>query len=168
MNRELRKSLIEMYLNAETDVAQERMLAEWFATHGAGPEEESVARLLLAEYPEAGYDAAEREFDSIIASRKRRVGVVRWIYGFAACIAVAVGLGLFFSHRDTCMFDGLEIVQGVERIMFLDMENVESVTARPKGNHVIITAVMNDGCKCSYIMSRDGGTSAISITAMND
>ncbi len=133
MNKELRKSLIGKYLNAETDVEQELMLAEWFATHDAGPEEEQVARLIFAEYPEAGYDGAEREFDSIIASRKMRVRVVRWTYVFAACVAVAVGLALFFPHRPTCDFNGLEIAQGIERIMFLDMENVESVTARPKG-----------------------------------
>lgn len=168
MNKELRKSLIEKYLNAETDVAQERMLAEWFAVHGAGPEEESVARLILAEYPEAGYDEAEREFDSIVASRKRRVRMIRWAYGFAACAAVAVGIALFFQHRPTCDFNGMEIAQGIEKIMFLDMENVESVTARPKGNNVIITAIMKDGSRCSYLMSKDGGTSAVSITAMND
>lgn len=168
MNKELRKSLIEKYFNAETDDAQERMLAEWFAVNGAEPEEESVARLILAEYPEAGYDAAEREFDSIVASRKRRVRVIRWTYGFAACVAVAVGIALFFQHRPACDFNGLEIAQGIEKIMFLDMENVESVTARPKGNNVIITAVMKDGSKCSYLMSKDGGTSAVSITAMND
>ena len=93
---------------------------------------------------------------------------VRWASGFVACVAVAVGLALFFPHRRTCDFNGLEIAQGIERIMFLDMENVESVTARPKGNNVIITALMTDGSKCSYMMSKDGGTSAISITAMND
>lgn len=141
MNKELRKSLIGKYLNAETDVEQELILAEWFATHDAGPEEEQVARLILAEYPEAGYDAAEREFDYIIASRKRRMRAVRWASGFVACVAVAVGLALFFPHRRTCDFNGLEIAQGIERIMFLDMENVESVTARPKGNNVIITAL---------------------------
>ena len=168
MNKELRKSLIEKYLNAETDVEQELMLAEWFATHDAGPEEVPVARLILAEYPEAGYDAAGREFDYIIASRKSRMRAVRWAYGFAACVAVAVGLALFFPHRQTCDFNGLEIAQGIERIMFLDMENVESVTARPKGNNVIITALLTDGSKCSYMMSKDGGTSAVSITAMND
>ena len=168
MNKELRKSLIGKYLNAETDVEQELMLAEWFATHDAGPEEEQVARLIFAEYPEAGYDGAEREFDSIIASRKMRVRVVRWTYVFAACVAVAGGVALFFPHRPTCDFNGLEIAQGIERIMFLDMENVESVTARPKGNNVIITALMTDGSKCSYLMSKDGGTCAVSITAMND
>lgn len=74
MNRETRKSLVEWYLNAETDTAQESMLAEWFATHKAEPEELSVARLILAEHPEAGYDAAAKEFDAIMEARRRRTG----------------------------------------------------------------------------------------------
>ena len=60
-----------------------------------------------------------------------------------------------------------EIAQGIEQIMLLNMDNVESITARPKCNNVIITALMNDGSTCSYLMSKDAGTSSISITAMN-
>lgn len=166
MNREYRKSLIEKYLNAETDVAQEQMLAEWFYAHGAEADEEAVARLVIAEYQEACYEADEKEFDSIMVSRKRGSAVIRRACGFAACIVVAAGMGLFFTHRNTPDFNGMEIAQGIERIMALDMENVKSVIATPVGNNVILTAIMNDGSKCSYIMSKTAGTEALSITAM--
>lgn len=168
MNKETRKSLIGMYLDAELDIERERELAEWFAVHGPEPGEESAANLILAEYPEAGYESAEKEFDSVMASRERRTRVMRWACGIAACAVMAVSLGLFLSRRNSCQFNGLEIAQGIERIMSLDMENVESITACPKGSKVIFTAVMNDGSKCSYMMSKDGGSSAISIVAMND
>lgn len=167
MNKDIRKSLIERYLNAETDETQERFLAGWFAAHEADPDEEPAARLLLAEYPEAGYDMAGREFDSIVAMRKRRTRITGWACGVAACAAVVSGLGLAFSRHGTCGFNGLEMAQGIERIMSLDMEEVKCVTACPKGDKVILTAVMNDGSKCSYLMSRDEKTSAISITAKN-
>ena len=62
MNKDIRKQLIESYLNAETSPEQEHLLAEWFATHGAGDDEKSVARLILAEYPEVSYDAGEKDF----------------------------------------------------------------------------------------------------------
>lgn len=166
MNKELRKSLIEKYLNAETDAMQEQMLAKWFATHDPEPEEQSFARLILAEHPEAEYESAEREFDRMTTSRRKRSRLLAWAGGAAACLMVIVGSVLSDSRKD-CRFNGLEIAQGIERIMALDMEGVESVTAVPKGNDIIITALMHDGSKYSYIMSKDGGTSAISITAMN-
>lgn len=167
MNRDSRKSLIERYLNAETDPAQERMLAEWFASHKAEPEELSVAILILAEHPEAGYDAAAKEFDAIMDSRRRRARLVRWACE-AAAVAVMVCVGALFSHSDSCAFDGMEIAQGIEHIISLDTENVSSVTARPKGKNIILTVQMNDGTQYAYLMTKDGGTSAISITAMND
>lgn len=167
MNRDSRKSLIERYLNAETDPAQERMLAEWFASHKAEPEELSTARLILAEHPEAGYDAAAKEFDAIMDSRRRRTRLVRWACG-AAAVAVMVCVGALFSHSGSCALDGMEIAQGIEHIISLDTENVSSVTARPKGRNIILTVQMNDGTQYAYLMTKDGGTSAISITAMSD
>lgn len=169
MNKDIRKSLIESYLNAGTNPEQEQMLAEWFATHKADPDEEAASKLLLAEYPEAVYDAAEKEFDSIVASQNKTFmsrRIVRWACGIAACAAMLTGVGIFLTHRNTCEFNGLEIAQSIEKIMSLDMENVESISAKPKGNKVILTAVLNDGTRCLYEMSREEGSSAISITAM--
>jgi hypothetical protein len=166
MKKNIRKSLIEKYLNAETDVREEQMLAEWFAANGAEQDEEAVARLILSEYPEAGYDAAEKEYDSIMDTHLRRRRIFIMAGGIAACIAVA--MGLFLSQRRACPFDGLEMAQGIDQIMSLDTDNVESVTAKPKGSKVIITAQMKDGSTCSYIMRKDEDASTISITAMSN
>lgn len=167
MNREYRKTLVEKYLNAEFSLEEERMLAEWFSVHKAESDEESVAKLILAEYPEAAYDAAEKEFDAIISSKQtRRTTILRWAYSFAACAVIALGLGIFLNqHDDTCDFNGIEIAQGINQIMSLDVENIESVIAKPQGNNVILTATMHDGTHCSYLMTKDG-TDALSITAM--
>lgn len=170
MDKEIRHTLIERYLNAETTPEQERMLAEWYAAHGADKDEEPAAKLLIAEYPDVACDAAEKEFDIILASAEKksrqRTRVARRAWGFAACAAMLTGIGIFLTHRNSCEFNGLEMAQGIEKIMSLDMENVESITAKPKGNKVILTAVLNDGTRCLYEMSREEGTSAISITAM--
>ena len=92
---------------------------------------------------------------------------MKWTFSIAAAAAIVIGLGIFFAKEKTCDFNGLEIAQGIEQIMLLNMDNVESITARPKCNNVIITALMNDGSTCSYLMSKDAGTSSVSITAMN-
>lgn len=167
MNREYRKILIEKYLNAESSLEDERMLAEWFSTHEAEADEASVSKLILAEYPECSYNFAGKEFDAIVATAGRRSRIMKWTFSFAACATIVIGLGIFYTKEKTCDFNGLEIAQGIEQIMSLDMENVESITARPKGNNVIITALMNDGSTCSYLMSKDAATSSVSITAMN-
>lgn len=167
MNRDTRKQLVESYLNAETTPEQEFRLAEWFAVHGADKDEEPAAKLLLVEYPEAGYDSAEKEFDAIILSKQnRRTTILRGVYGFAACAVIVLGLGIFLNQRtDTCEFNGIEIAQGISQIMSLDVDNIKNVIAKPKGNNVILIATMNDGSKCTYMMTKDG-TDVLSITAM--
>lgn len=167
MNREYRKILIEKYLNAESSLEEDRMLAEWFSVHKVESDEESVSKILLAEYPEATCNTAVKEFDAIVATAGRRSRIMKWTFSIAAAAAIVIGLGIFFAKERTCDFNGLEIAQGIEQIMLLNMENVESITARPKCNNVIITALMNDGSTCSYLMSKDAGTSLVSITAMN-
>lgn len=166
MNKDTRKILADKYLKGDTDSQEELMLARWFASHEAGPEERPFSGLILSEHPEAAYATGECEYDSIMASYGRRGRVIRWICGVAAGMAVLIGLWIFMPDREPCGFNGLEIAQGIERIMSLDMENVERVTAVPQGSKVIVTAIMHDGSKCSYIMSKDGGTDALSITAM--
>lgn len=170
MNKEIRHTLIQRYLNAETTPDQELQLAQWYSAYGADEDEKEIATLLLAEYPDASYDTAEKEFDTILASAEKkshyRTRIARWAYSIAACVAMLTGIGIFLTQRNTCDFNGLEIAQGIEKIMSLDMENVESITAKPKGSKVILTATLNDGTRCLYEMTREEGTSAISITAM--
>ena len=136
MNKETRHTLIERYLNAETTPDQEHHLAQWYATHGADEDEKKIATLLLSEYPDAAYDAAEKEFDTILASAEKkshyRTRIARWAYSIAACAAMLTGIGIFLIQRNTCEFNGLEIAQGIEKIMSLDIENVESITAKPR------------------------------------
>ncbi|MGM9753097.1 MAG: hypothetical protein ACI3ZK_03465 [Candidatus Cryptobacteroides sp.] len=168
MDREYRKILIEKYLNTESSLEEERMLAKWFSANEAESDEMYVSKLLLAEYPEASYAIAEKEFDTIVSKPGRRSRIMKWTFSFAACAALIISLEFFFTKQKTCDFNGLEIAQGIEQIMSLNMENVESISARPKGNNVIITALLNDGSSCSYLMSKDAETSAVSITAMNN
>lgn len=167
MNREYRKTLIERYLNAESSLEEDLMLAEWFSANEAESDEEPVRKLILAEYPEASYNAAGKEFDTIVSKAARRSRIMRWTFSFAAGAAIVISLGIIFTNRRTCDFNCLEIAQGIEQIISLNMDNVENITARPKGNDVIIRALMKDGSTCSYLMSKDTGTSAVSITAMN-
>lgn len=107
-------------------------------------------------------DASAAEFDRIVRkSESRRRRPIVWGTMLAAAASLALNL------RDSkCGFDGIEIAEGIQQIMNLDTDNVRSVTATPEGNRVILTALMKDGSECSYVMRREDGASAVSITAM--
>ena len=61
-DKNIRGELIARYLEAETDAREEMLLAESFAEHAPEADEAAVARLLLAERPEALLAAGERAF----------------------------------------------------------------------------------------------------------
>lgn len=107
-------------------------------------------------------DESAAEFDRIVhRSESRRRRPIVWGLMFAA----AVSLALIVTLRPRqCEFNGLEMAEGIQQIMSLDTDNVKFVTATPDGERIILTAGMNDGSRCSYVMSREGG--AVSITAM--
>lgn len=113
-------------------------------------------------------DESSAEFDRLVErgiSRKRN----RLIWGttLAAAASLALILTLWTSGGDE-EFSGLEIAEGIERILELGADEINSVTAKPDGDKVVLTALMNDGSRCSYIMSRENGASAVSITAINN
>lgn len=113
-------------------------------------------------------DESSAEFDRLVArgiSRKRN----RVIWGTTLAAAASLALILtLWTHGSGEEFSGLEIAEGIERILELDADEINSVTAKPDGDKVVLTALMNDGSRCSYIMSREDGASAVSITAINN
>ena len=106
------------------------------------------------------------EFDRIVRkSESRRRRPIVW--GAMLAAAASLALILTLNLRDNkCGFNGIEIAEGIQQIMNLDTDNVRSVTATPEGDRVILTALMKDGSQCSYVMRRDDGAGAVSITAM--
>lgn len=112
-------------------------------------------------------DESEAEFDRIVVrgTRRRRRGLLcGTMLAAAASAALVLALRPAGGNEE---FGGMEIAEGIEHILELDSGSVESVTARPDGDRVVLTAVMKDGSRCSYVMSREEGTSAVSITATN-
>ena len=76
-DKNIRGELIARYLEAETSPEEERLMAESFAEHAPEADEVAVARLVLAERPEALLAAGEREFDRAVAQAARESGVAR-------------------------------------------------------------------------------------------
>ncbi|HCZ22974.1 MAG TPA: hypothetical protein DHU72_06155 [Rikenellaceae bacterium] len=112
-------------------------------------------------------DKSVAEFDRLVRkSGLRRRRQITWGALMVAAVSLALILTLNF-RGGRCEFNGIEIADGIQQIMSLNTDEVKSITATPKGNMVILTALMIDGSECSYVMSRDPGTAdVISITAM--
>ncbi len=109
-------------------------------------------------------DESAAEFDRIVRCAAIRRPAI-WGAMLMAAASLALILTLTF-HDSGCGFDGVEIADGIEQILSLDTGNVKSVTARPEGRRVILTVLMKDGRRCSYVMNREKGGEAFSITAM--
>ena len=159
-DKNYRKELIARYLDADTDAAEEMLLAEYFATHRPDADEAAAAQLVLAERPKALLEAGEREFAR--PARRWRLALT----GLAAAAALALILLLPPAAQEAPAFTPLEIAESLNTIMDLGLGEVESVTAVPSGAHIIVTVHLKDGTDQPFIMTKDGDTGTLSLAAV--
>ena len=86
-NKEYRKEILKRYLDAETTIAEERALVEYFMQHNPDDEESAVAAMIVAEnnISRVGFDENSTRV-SVNKNNRARY----WWAGLAAAIAVAV------------------------------------------------------------------------------
>ena len=177
-DKNIRSELIARYLEAETDVREEMLLAEYFAEHAPEADEAAVARLVLAERPEALLAAGERAFAPHPSTAGRRIrgsarqkGAARggrrllWSCAAAAAAALALFLLLRPAAQEAPAFTPLEVAEGLNAIANLGLGDIESVTAVPSGANFLVTVHLKDGNDLPFIMSKDGDTGALSLAS---
>ena len=157
-DKKQRQKLIARYLEADTTVQEEIMLAEYYRTHRADADEADFARLILLDYPKAEVlSDMERKKDI------RRISLT--ITAIAACIALMV---MFIIPRSVNEFTPIEIAENINILMELNVQDVESIVAEPKGTRVILTAKMKDGSSSTFIMVRNRKDGSTRILAQNN
>ena len=191
-DKNIRSELIARYLEAETDVREEMLLAEYFAEHAPEADEAAVARLVLAERPEALLAAGERAFAPHPSTAGRRMPVERsypstagrrirgsarqkgaarggrrLLWSCAATVAAALALFLLLrpAAQEVPAFTPLEVAEGLNAIANLGLGDIESVTAVPSGANFLVTVHLKDGNDLPFIMSKDGDTGALSLAS---
>ena len=192
-DKNIRGELIARYLEAETDAREETLLTEYFAEHAPEADEAAVARLLLAERPEALLAAGERAFATQPSTSGRRLHGERqqpstsdrrlkgqWPERQAgaarrgrrllwSCAAAAAALALFLLLRPAAQeapaFTPLEVAESLSAIANLGLGDIESVTAVPSGANFLVTVHLKDGSDLPFIMSKDGDTGALSLAS---
>lgn len=177
-DKNIRRRLIERYLDAQTDPEEERILAEYFLENVPDDDEKAVALLLGISAADPASDEGAEEFDRIV-SRRRIVRLVP--AAIAACAAVVVMVVLPLSwHRDsfpetdspvatyvssTVAKGGMspaEIAGCLDQVLTLCGDAAASADARPSGNSALVTVNMKDGSSRKYFMTvgSDGGSAS--------
>ena len=166
MDKRLRGELIARYLDAETDIREEMLLAEYFAEHAPEADEAAVARLVLAEHPEALLVAGEGAFGPHPSTAGRRM---RRVVAWSAAAVAAAALAFFFLLRPAAQespaFTPLEIAESLNMISNLGLGDIESATAVPSGANILVTVHLKDGTDLPFIMSKDGDTGTLSLAS---
>ena len=192
-DKNMRLALLERYLDADTTVEEERALRDYYSVHAADSDEAAAARLLtlipddallppegISSLPAAALSSYDRdllspegaaEFDRILVGGGRRR---RWLWadGIAAA-AACVGIFLLFSpFRRTAApepdgFTPIEIAEQLQTLINLNIQDIESITARPAGDGVVITATQKDGTESTYLMMKDGTDGSYRLLALN-
>ena len=192
-DKNMRLALLERYLDADTTVEEERALRDYYSVHAADPDEAAAARLLTlipddallspegaSPLPAAALSSSDRdllspegaaEFDRILVGGGRRR---RWLWaGGIAAAAACVGIFLLFSpFRRTAApepdgFTPIEIAEQLQTLINLNIQDIESITARPAGDGVVITATQKDGTQSTYLMMKDGTDGSYRLLALN-
>lgn len=156
-DRKYRQKLIARYLEADTTVQEEMMLAEYYRTHKAEADEADIARLILMDYPKA----------DVLSDPERKSNIRRISLTFtavAACIALMIMWIRPLLVRD---FSVMEIAENMNILMQLNNQDVETIVAEPKGTRVILTAKMKDGSSSTFIMVRSWKDGSTRILAKN-
>lgn len=173
-DKDYRNRLIERYLNAETSVSEEVALAEFYATHNPDDDEKAFAQLISASHNLnvnlSDEDTAEYDRMVSMAGKERHL---HWHRHLAEFVAAAAVVTLFFVLRPTTEVQEevetnittLEIADALNAVMSIDYDNIESVTAKPNGKTVIITAKMKDGSSNTYVMAVDGSNGGTTLFA---
>lgn len=162
-DKKYRQALIDRYLDAGTSVEEEIELAGYYAAHGCDADEAAVARLVLADCPVAAVlsESGAAEFDATVRRPSLTPARQAWLAAAAAAVALFFVIRPFVTGPDEAAFTPVEIAQSLNTMINLNLQDIESIVAEPKGAKVILTARMKDGSSSTFVMSReqeDGST----------
>ena len=114
----------------------------------------------------------EADFDRILAEgeskRRRKILRLSTVLGAACAAVVALLLWLVPTRKaPESLMTPLQIAEGIQQMMLLDIGDIDSIVATPKDSYAILTAHLKDGSTCSYILKcndAEGTTTLLAYT----
>lgn len=171
-DKQERLALIERYLEADTTIQEEEMLAEYYASHQPDADEEQIATLIRMSHSEADASmlADTADFDRISKDRRPVHMLLRWSPVAAAIILMLVCLHIGHNQMQPetqSAISTMQILEGMEMISKIEVGEIESVKAEPLDSTVVITVKLTNGKERSYSMTCNSDASSLSFTALN-
>ena len=173
-DKDTRMALVARYLEAETTVAEEALLAAYYAANEAEEDERAIAQMIRMEHAGAALLSKEgaKGFDRIVSQTKSKqpkphIHRMAWIGGAAAAIALLLVLNVTLPREaePSPAFTTMEIAGYVQQLM--NVEDIETVTASPVKECVLVTATLADGSTKMFIMNKDPEEGSTSMLAIN-
>ena len=173
-DKDTRMALVAKYLEAETTVAEEALLAAYYTANEAEEDERAIAQMIRIEHANETLLSKEgaEEFDRIVSQTKPKqpnphIRRMAWIGGVAAAIALLLVLNVALPRKaePSPAFTTMEIAGYVQQLM--NVEDIETVTASPVKECVLVTATLADGTTKMYIMNKDSEEGSTSMLAIN-
>lgn len=173
-DKDTRMALVARYLEAETTVAEEALLAAYYAANEADEDERAIAQMIRMEHAGAALLSKEgaEEFDRIVSQTKSKqpkphIRRMAWIGGVAAAITLLLVLNVTIPREaePSPAFTTMEIAGYVQQLM--NVEDIETVTASPVKECVLVTATLADGSTKMFIMNKDPEEGSTSMLAIN-
>ena len=171
-DKEFRKKLIVKYLEAETSIAEEKMLVGYYLENEVVDEDEqAIARMIRMDNVNTALlsDEGAEEYDRIVKETSPKIKriSVRWI---AWASGIAAAIALFFmlnASPSSSLPNTTEIAQSIQQMMNLDTDGIVSISAVPVDECVWIKAELEDGTVKTFIMSKDKEEDTTSLLAIN-
>ena len=173
-NKEIRRGLINRYLNAETSLAEEKMLVSFYLNNNdIDEDEQAMVKMIRVENIHTSLlsDEGVHEYERIVnvakqPSKQKPVKWITWMGGIAASIA------LFFIFSPLSIpvqqtSETVEIAQCLQQMMILDTEDMISITATPIDECVWVKTELKDGSTKTFIMNRNKNDKTTTLLAIN-
>lgn len=182
LNKDIRKSLIHKYLNADTTAEEEKDIVKYYLeNNNVDNDELAFAELIRMEHTNSSLLSTEgaEEYDRIISNKKTedkegtgslstsilRTIPWRWmtlIGGMAACLVL-----LFSPKKQQQESDLMDMAHSLEQLINLNNGEDITITATPIGEAVWVEVVFADGSKKTFVMSRDKAMNTTSFLLIN-
>ncbi len=170
-DKDVRMVLVAKYLEAETTVAEETLLAAYYAANEPEEEERAIALMIQMEHANETLlsEKSAEEFDRIVSQTKPKPYFRRlvWVVGVAAAIVLPLVFNVALP-REAAPSESITTVEIAGYVQqLINVEDVETITASPVKDCVLVTATLTDGSTKMFIMNKDSEEGSTSMLAIN-
>ena len=181
-DKQTRMALAQRYMDADTSIHEELMLARYYASHPiVDSDEEQIASLIRIVHSEtdAMLQLDSSEFDRIVSKHAKPASksliLIRWSVAAAAAVLLLLvclrhtrpAVEPVQTQDPTLAFSPAQILEGMEMLSKIEVGEIESVLAQPTGSTVLITIKLKSGKESTYLMSTDDGGNSLSFMSLN-